>query len=105
MAMKAIRGPRDPMRSRFRPSQAQALVVERCSEAPKPRYHAFDALRGMTMFLVVGLHAALGYIERDIPHVLWCIRDAPTVPVFDWFCWWSMGVSNPLYFTIAGFFA
>ena len=71
----------------------------------KPRYHAFDALRGMTMFLVVGLHAALGYIERDIPRVLWCIRDAPTLPVFDWFCWWSMSVSNPLYFTIAGFFA
>jgi hypothetical protein len=57
------------------------------------------------MFLVIGLHAALGYIERDIPGVLWCVRDSPTVPVFDWFCWWSMGVSNPVYFTIAGFFA
>jgi hypothetical protein len=59
----------------------------------------------MAMFLVIGLHAALGYIEHDIPGVLWCIRDAPTLPAFDWFCWWSMGVSNPLYFTIAGFFA
>jgi glucans biosynthesis protein C len=57
------------------------------------------------MFLVIGLHAALGYLERDIPGVLWCVRDAPTLPAFDWFCWWSMGVSNPLYFTIAGFFA
>ena len=71
----------------------------------RPRYHAFDALRGLAMFLVIGLHAALGYVERDIPSVLWCVRDAPTLPVFDWFCWWSMGVSNPLYFTIAGFFA
>jgi peptidoglycan/LPS O-acetylase OafA/YrhL len=59
----------------------------------------------MAMFLVISLHAALGYIERDIPGVLWCVRDAPTLPVFDWFCWWCMGVSNPLYFTIAGFFA
>lgn len=74
-------------------------------EADQPRYHAFDALRGLAMFLVVGLHAALGYLRRDIPGVLWCVRDAPTLPAFDWFCWWSMGVSNPLYFTIAGFFA
>jgi glucan biosynthesis protein C len=74
-------------------------------EADKPRYHAFDALRGMAMFLVIGLHAALGYIQQDIPGVLWCVRDSPTLPAFDWFCWWSMGVSNPLYFTIAGFFA
>jgi glucan biosynthesis protein C len=73
--------------------------------AGKPRYHAFDALRGMAMFLVIGLHAALAYIQHDIKGVLWCVRDSPTLPAFDWFCWWSMGVSNPLYFTIAGFFA
>jgi glucan biosynthesis protein C len=74
-------------------------------EISRPRYHAFDALRGMAMFLVIGLHAALAYIKHDIKGVLWCVRDSPTWPVFDWFCWWSMGVSNPLYFTIAGFFA
>jgi glucan biosynthesis protein C len=74
-------------------------------DASRPRYHAFDALRGMAMFLVIGLHAALGYVKHDIKGVLWCVRDSPTLPAFDWFCWWSMGVSNPLYFTIAGFFA
>jgi glucan biosynthesis protein C len=80
---------------------------ETTAPAAKPRYHAIDALRGMAMFLVISLHAALGYITRDIPGVLWCVRDAPVpaLPVFDWFCWWCMGVSNPLYFTIAGFFA
>ena len=57
------------------------------------------------MFLVIGLHAALAYVQEDIKGVLWCVRDTPTWPVFDWFCWWAMGVSNPLYFTIAGFFA
>jgi peptidoglycan/LPS O-acetylase OafA/YrhL len=75
------------------------------AQATKPRYHAIDALRGMAMFLVISLHAALGYTERPIPSVLWCVHDAPTLPVFDWFCWWCMSVSNPLYFTIAGFFA
>jgi peptidoglycan/LPS O-acetylase OafA/YrhL len=75
------------------------------AEGAKPRYHAFDALRATAIFLVIGLHAALGYIVRDIPGVLWCVRDSPTLPAFDWFCWWTMGISNPLYFTIAGFFA
>jgi hypothetical protein len=92
----------------FRPAQVRPrrlAVVPPPADDTRPHYHAFDALRAFAMFLVIGLHAALGYIERDIPRVLWCIRDAPTLPVFDWFCWWSMGVSNPLYFTIAGFFA
>jgi peptidoglycan/LPS O-acetylase OafA/YrhL len=82
-----------------------AGVPGRGSQAATTRYHAIDALRGVAMFLVISLHAALGYIERGIPSVLWCIRDAPTLPCFDWFCWWCMSVSNPLYFTIAGFFA
>jgi len=93
-----------------RPSQSLIIPeptreVASGQDSNKPRYHAFDALRGIAMFLVIGLHAALGYLEHDIKGVLWCVRDAPTWPVFDWFCWWSMGVSNPLYFTIAGFFA
>ena len=89
----------------IRHSPAGAGEVGRRVDGGKPRYHAFDALRGMAMFLVIGLHAALGYVEHDIRGVLWCVRDSPTSPAFDWFCWWSMGVSNPLYFTIAGFFA
>jgi len=94
-----------------RPWRARHAYPERQTGTPhdagsnRPRYHAFDAMRGLAMFLVVGLHAALGYVRHDIPGVLWCVRDAPTVRAFDWFCWWSMGVSNPLYFTIAGFFA
>ncbi|SIO65327.1 Surface polysaccharide O-acyltransferase, integral membrane enzyme [Singulisphaera sp. GP187] len=105
MTVERIKGRRE-LRSRgARPTPVHAKIVDRISDAPKPRYHAFDGLRGMAMFLVVGLHAALGYVTREIPGVLWCVRDAPTTPVIDWFCWWSMGVSNPLYFTIAGFFA
>jgi glucans biosynthesis protein C len=59
----------------------------------------------MAMFLVIGSHVAFAYVEHEVRGVLWCVRDSPTLPIFDWFCWWSMGVSNPLYFTIAGFFA
>jgi glucan biosynthesis protein C len=105
MAMDATKDRRESRRRGALPSPVQADRDDRSSGPCKPRYHAFDALRGIAMFLVVGLHSALGYIEKDIPGVLWCVRDAPTSPVFDWFCWWSMGVSNPLYFTIAGFFA
>jgi glucan biosynthesis protein C len=82
-----------------------ARVVPNGQREAAPRYHEFDAVRGLVMFLVIGLHAALGYLRQDIPGVLWCVKDAPTVPAVDWFCWWAMGVSNPLYFTIAGFFA
>ena len=85
-------------------AQKSAVVEARAAETSE-HYHAFDALRAFAVLLVIGLHAALGYIERDIPRALWCVRDSPTAPMFDWFCWWSMGVSNPVYFTIAGFFA
>lgn len=105
MAVKLPQGRREARMRKARPELIRASTDERDPDARKTRYHAFDALRGMAMFLVIGLHAALGYIEQDIPGVLWCVRDAPTTPVFDWFCWWSMGVSNPLYFAIAGFFA
>src|SRR5262249_8802800 len=80
-------------------------AIPQAASATRVRYHAFDALRGLAMFLVVGLHAALAYVQQDIPRVLWCVRDRPTLPIFDWFCWWCMGVSNPLFFAIAGFFA
>src|SRR4051794_3250752 len=64
-----------PHRGRFAPSGPIAIDASPAPDAgargTKPRYHAIDALRGMTMFLVIGLHAALGYITRDIPSVLW----------------------------------
>jgi surface polysaccharide O-acyltransferase-like enzyme len=69
----------------------------------KPRYDAFDALRGGAMFLVVAVHSAVAYITHDMPSVLWCVRDAPSSSVFDGFCLWAMGISNPLYFAISGF--
>jgi glucan biosynthesis protein C len=71
----------------------------------KPRFDAFDALRGAAMFLVVTVHSAVAYVTHDIPGVLWCVRDAPTVGLFDGFHLWAMGVSTSLYFVIAGFFA
>ena len=75
------------------------------SPGHKPRFDAFDALRGGAMFLVVTVHSAVAYTTRDMPGVLWCIRDAPTVGLFDVYYLWAMGVSTSLYFVIAGFFA
>lgn len=70
-----------------------------------PRYHAMDALRGASMFLVVSLHAALAYTQLDVPRLLWGTREPSTSSAVDLFCWWAMGVSLPLFFTIGGFFA
>jgi len=105
MAVDLTRGRRNTSSWKSRSLSRHVKGGESGAAVPKTRYHAFDALRGLAMFLVIGLHSALGYIEQEIPGVLWCVRDAPTIPAFDWFCWWSMGISNPLYFTIAGFFA
>ncbi len=71
----------------------------------RPRHHAIDALRGTAMFLVVTLHAALAYVCINIPELIWAVRESPSQVIFDPFCWWAMGVSLPLFFTIAGFFA
>ena len=69
------------------------------------RFVEFDALRATAIFLVVSLHAALAYTHVDIPRLLWGIREPAAGLGFDWFCWWAMGVSVPLFFTISGFFA
>ena len=70
----------------------------------RARLHALDALRVSAMLLVVSLHAALAYTQGNVPRLLWGVRD-PAGPGFDLFCWWAMGVSLPLFFTMAGFFA
>ena len=63
---KAIRiGEFAPSTPTAAPSPSPAPARE--PKDSRPRYHAIDALRGMAMFLVISLHAALGYIERDIP--------------------------------------
>jgi peptidoglycan/LPS O-acetylase OafA/YrhL len=69
------------------------------------RLHALDALRGGSLFLVVSLHAALAYTRDDVPRLLWGVREPSPHVGFDLFCWWAMGVSLPVFFLIAGFFA
>ena len=72
---------------------------------PVPRFAEFDALRATAIFLVVTLHAALAYTHRDIPRLLWGVREPGPGEAIDLFCWWAMAVSVPLFFAIAGFFA
>ena len=71
----------------------------------RPRFAEFDALRATAIFLVVALHSALAYTQRDIPRLLWGVREPGSSGTLDQFCWWAMAVSVPLFFTISGFFA
>lgn len=58
------------------------------------------------MLMVVTLHSALAYVVHDIPRLVWAVRDTErTTRAFDLFCWWSMSVSNPLFFLLAGLLA
>src|SRR5271157_5617521 len=72
--------------------------------SPGPRYHGLDALRGITMFLVVVLHAGLAYSVTPIPNLIWVVRDPAAHPAFDVLCWWTLGISSPFYL-MSGFFA
>ncbi len=75
------------------------------SSKGRPRLAEFDALRGTAILLVVTLHAGLAYTKLDIPRLLWGVRDPSPHLGFDYFSWWAMGVSVPLFFAISGFFA
>jgi fatty acid desaturase len=68
------------------------------------RFHGFDALRALTMFLVVILHAALAYATIPIPDLIWVVRDPYARPAFDVLCWWTLGISSP-FFLLSGFLA
>jgi fatty acid desaturase/peptidoglycan/LPS O-acetylase OafA/YrhL len=69
-----------------------------------PRNHGLDAMRGVTMALVVVLHAALAYAVVPIPNLIWAVHDSGAKPAFDLLCWWTLGISSPFYL-ISGFFA
>jgi fatty acid desaturase/peptidoglycan/LPS O-acetylase OafA/YrhL len=68
------------------------------------RFHGLDTLRGVSMVLVVILHAALAYAVVPIPNLIWVVRDPAAHPAFDLICWWSLGISSPFYL-MSGFFA
>jgi peptidoglycan/LPS O-acetylase OafA/YrhL len=74
------------------------------SGSKEARYHGLDALRAGTMLVVVAIHAALAYTQIRIPNLPWLVRDPSAHPVFDLFCWWSLGISSPFYL-MSGFFA
>lgn len=74
------------------------------SRSPGFRYYGLDALRGITMFLVVVLHAGLAYAVTPIPNLIWVVRDPAANPTFDVLCWWTLGISSPFYL-MSGLFA
>jgi len=72
--------------------------------SPAPRYHGLDALRAVTMVLVVVLHVALAYAVVPIPNLIWVVHDPARQWAFDLLCWWTLGISSPFYL-MSGFFA
>ena len=86
--------------------KARATRREPAASPPaRPRFAEFDALRATAIGLVVTLHAALAYTHRDIPRLLWGVREPGMGEGLDGFCWWAMAVSVPLFFAISGFLA
>ncbi len=84
------------------------LRVDRVPTPPsgRPRENAVDLLRAGAILLVVTLHSALAYIQQEIPALVWAVHDPlGTNRGFDLFCWWSMSVSNAMFFLISGFLA
>lgn len=71
----------------------------------RPHLSGMDALRAGAALLVVAMHAAVPYMSVQFPEVLWAIHDRSTSRVFDWVFLWCNGVSMPLFFLLAGFFA
>src|SRR5262249_13229744 len=77
--------------------------VSDATRARGARFHGLDAMRGITMSLVVVLHAALAYAVMPIPNLIWAVHDASTHTVLDLICWWTLGISSPFYL-LSGFF-
>jgi fatty acid desaturase len=94
--------PRAARRPRLRADLPQQAAGS--SGSARPRYHGLDALRGISMILVVVLHAALAYAVIPIPNLIWTVRDPAAHPVFDVLCWWTLGISSPFYL-MSGLFA
>lgn len=89
-------------------STTSHLRVDKAAPAAsgRPRENAVDLLRAGAILLVVTLHSALAYIHQEIPALVWAVHDpAGTTRAFDLFCWWSMSVSNAMFFLISGYLA
>ena len=71
----------------------------------RPRLPAMDALRAGAALAVVSMHAAVAYMDVQMPGLLWAIHDRSSNRLFDWVFWWCNGVSMPVFFLLAGFFA
>ena len=71
----------------------------------RPLLPEMDALRAGAALMVVALHAAVPYMGVQIPDVLWTLHDRSASRLVDWIFLWCNGVSMPLFFLLAGFFA
>ena len=71
----------------------------------RPLLPAMDALRAGAALLVVSTHTAVAYMDVQVPGLVWAIHDRSSSRLAEWIFWWGNGVSMPLFFLLAGFFA
>lgn len=86
------------------PPHRHRTVIDRPHAEPALRMHSLDVLRVGAMLLVLALHACLSYTTLRVPHLLWPLSDPPGWIGFDYFLWWSLGTSMPIFFTLSGLF-
>jgi peptidoglycan/LPS O-acetylase OafA/YrhL len=71
---------------------------------PGGRSPALDALRAMTMVLVVVEHAAVAYMVHPLPSLAWPVREPAGWVWSDLVFWLGRGFHVPLFFVVSGYF-
>lgn len=71
---------------------------------PGGRSPALDALRAMTMILVVVEHAAVAYMVNPLPSLAWPVQEAASWAWSDLIFWFGRGFHVPLFFVVTGYF-
>ena len=77
-------------------------MADQTPDRPPERYHAFDALRGAMMLLVVVFHALLPYMVTRGP---FAFKDPDRNAFFDLAALFMHSWRVPAFFVVAGFFA
>jgi glucans biosynthesis protein C len=80
-------------------------MANRPADPPQARAHFLDGMRAVLTLFMVAAHAALAYVPRPMPGLLWATRRADPSPFVEGLYWWIACALMPPFFAIAGFAA